>query len=92
MQLVLNEKLLNTLLAIQRKRMLALTEASMELVDSWESDLNTYIDNLPVSYFEDLGLKRNHNCLRVLKTFDVPSEWMEAEISDYPNFSFSYPG
>lgn len=92
MKLALNEKLLDVLLAIYRKRLLAQVEASIGLIDAVENSVKEYIKSLPDVCIEGVGLKRNTHCFRELMVLDVPSVWLETEASSLSNFSFSYPG
>lgn len=92
MKLPLNEKLLDVLLAMERKRKLCLVEASLGLVDNWAEPLKEYFDALPKELVEDLGLKRNLACYRRIEIFEVPQEWMSVEVDKLGQFWFGYPG
>lgn len=89
-KIILNEKLLITLLAINQRKSLAITETEMGFNDDWMKVVKEYFYALPVEFTAEIGLKRNERCIRALQVFEVPKEWLETPLNELKQFTFSY--
>lgn len=90
--LTLSDKLLSVLIAVQRKKQLAFSESELGLIDSIDIDksVRKFFFGLPQELTTDLGLKRNERCIRAVETFETPDVWLETELDELNQFSFSY--
>jgi hypothetical protein len=88
--LTLNEKLLSVLLAVTQRRALAISEVSIGFTHDWMKVVRTYFYDLPSEFTTEIGLKRNERCIRAIESFEIPTEWLEAEHETLDQFTFQY--
>lgn len=90
--LTLSDKLLSVLIAVQRKKQLAFSESELGLIEPIDIDksVRKFFYDLPQEFTTGLGLKRNERCIRAVETFQIPDTWLETELDELDQFSFSY--
>jgi hypothetical protein len=90
--LTLSDKLLNVIMAVQRNRQLAFSEAELGLIDpeNITASVKKFYYDLPLQYTTELGLKRNEHCFRAIEAFKIPDAWLETEADKLNQFSFSF--
>jgi hypothetical protein len=89
--LTLNDKLLSVLSALTQRRALAITESELGFNDDdWMTVVRDYFYTLPPDLITKLGLKRNVGCIRAIQHLEIPTEWLDIELADLHQFTFSF--
>lgn len=89
--LTLSNKLLSVLCALTQRRALAITETELGFNDdNWMTVVSEYFYTFPPELITELGLKRNSRCIRAIQQLKIPIEWIETELDELSQFTFSY--